>query len=192
VCDYDITKNLDLMAYCEIRCVNAIDSDSVSVGKTYSYAHVLEQSRRTTTKSGKVTGCSTSSWSPGIVTNFKTNPASSEVGTTFSFNSKNKAWNYATPSKRQQKHELHVFILAGSKHLPTCSCICELSSSAFELKTNKKRAKSAPAKAVLGKRSTSQISSVAGDQAGPALGPTSPKRSSPEAQIFPHTSTFCV
>jgi hypothetical protein len=187
VCDYDITKNLDLIAYCEIRCVNDIDSDSVSVGKTYSYAHVLEQSRSTTTKSGNGTGCSTSSWSPGIVTKFETNPASSEVRTTFSFNSKNKVWNFATLSKRQQKYELHVFILAGSKHLPTCSCICELSSSAFELKTNKKRAKSAPATAVLGKRSASQISSVAGEQAGPALGPTSPKRSSTDVAMVSAT-----
>jgi hypothetical protein len=140
--------NLDLTAYCELRCVDNIDSDSGGrLGNSYSYAHVLEQSSGAT-KSGEVASCA--SWFPGRVTKFEFNSAAPEVRTTFSFNSGNKAWNYATLSKRQQTHELRVFILAGSEHLPDCRCLGEVSSPAFALSQ-------VHGKAMLGKRGASQI-----------------------------------
>jgi hypothetical protein len=65
-----------------------------------------------------------------------------QVRTVFSFNKGNQGWHYAWQSHRKThatQHELHIFILAGSKHSSFFTCVCELSSPEFDIHCRRKR-----------------------------------------------------
>jgi hypothetical protein len=70
-----------------------------------------------------------------------------QVRTVFSFNKGYQGWHYAWQSHRKARapqHELHIFILAGSKHSSFFTCVCELSSPEFDIYCRQKR-KASPA-----------------------------------------------
>jgi hypothetical protein len=136
------------MAFAEFRPVgpalSAIESETktfVKLGTVFSFADVLEQSRGTGHNPGDK---ALRPWFPGNVINSETSKDKNQLALRFSFNSSNQGWHYAWQSNRMSrtaKHELHVFILAGSgtKQSSTFTCVCELSSNTFDVRCRKKK-----------------------------------------------------
>jgi hypothetical protein len=137
--DCAAAKDLDLMAFCEVRThhVSHAPLAGVSLGKNYAFSEILEQSRGTGHNPGEK---ALHPWFPGFVLKSHTDPTSSRVSTTFSFNYRNQGWHYAwqAQSRQNTKHELHVFILAGSKHSAYFTCVCELTSPTFDIHCRRK------------------------------------------------------
>jgi hypothetical protein len=148
VYDTASTKDLDFMAFCELRCVDDISSNvhTVSLGKNFAYEDILSQSRGTGSRPGVK---ALHPWFPGFIIASNPIPNTTKVHTTFSFNYKNQGWLYPwkAQSRPNTKHELHIFILAGSKQLPLCTCICSLSSPAFHIHCRQKSQAEAPSPA---------------------------------------------
>jgi hypothetical protein len=137
--DCAAAKDLDLMAFCEVRTSNVshAPTSGVSLGKNYAFSEILEQSRGTGHNPGEK---ALHPWFPGFVLKSHIDPTSSRVSTTFSFNYRNQGWHYAwqAQSRQNTKHELHVFILAGSKHSAYFTCVCELTSPTFDVHCRRK------------------------------------------------------
>jgi hypothetical protein len=132
-------KNLDLMAFCEFRPHDEESNYGVSLGNTYAFADIITRSRGTGHNPGEK---ALHPWFPGSVIKSSIDHSLNEVNMHFSFNKGNQGWHYAWQSHRMTratKHELHIFILAGSKHTSFFTCVCDLSSPAFDIHCRRKR-----------------------------------------------------
>jgi hypothetical protein len=139
--DCGAAANLELMAFCEFRPSG--DSETpcggVALGNTFAFPDIIERSRGTGHNPGDK---ALHPWFPGSVLKSSVNTDASKVETAFSFNKGNQGWHYAWQSHRMTratKHELHIFILAGTKGSIMFTCVCELSSPAFDIHCRRKR-----------------------------------------------------
>jgi hypothetical protein len=138
-CDCDAAKGLDLLAFCEIRqhYDTSAPLDRVSLGKEYTVAEIMERSRGPDHNPGKTV---LHPWFPGVVLSSSTDKPTNQVHKTFSFNYRNQGWHYAwhAQSRQSTKHELTVFILAGSKDSNYFTCVSEVSSPTFTITCRRK------------------------------------------------------
>jgi hypothetical protein len=138
-CDCDAAKGLDLLAFCEIRqhYDTSAPLDRVSLRKKFTVAEIMERSRDPNHNPGKPL---LRPWFPGVVLSSSTDKATNQVHKTFSFNYRNQGWHYAWQAQSRQnvKHELTVFILAGSKDREYFTCVSEVSSPPFSINCRRK------------------------------------------------------
>jgi hypothetical protein len=131
-------KDLDLMAFCEFR-PNDPEPSGTHLGNTYAFADIITRSRGTGHNPGDK---ALHPWFPGSVMQSNIDGDKGQVRTLFSFNKGNQGWHYAWQSHRMTRatqHELHIFILAGSKNSSFFTCVCELSSPPFDIHCRRKR-----------------------------------------------------
>jgi hypothetical protein len=125
------------MAFCEFRPNDGEAQGGVALGNTFAFADIITRSRGTGHNPGEK---ALHPWFPGSVATSTVD--SNCVSTFFSFNKGNQGWHYAWQSHRMTratKHELHIFILAGAKNSNVFTCVCELSSPAFDIHCRRKR-----------------------------------------------------
>jgi hypothetical protein len=135
--DYEAAKGLDLVAFCQVRCIDDVQGGGVFIGKRFHQNEVLEQSRGHGHRPGDRV---LHPWFPGFLIKSSRQANSSTINAEFSFNYRNQGWHYPWKAQSRQgsNHELHVFVLAGSQHLPFATCVCEISSPSFNVQCRRK------------------------------------------------------
>jgi hypothetical protein len=137
--DADAAKKLDLMAFGEFRPADPSVSSGVRLGHTFAFDDIMNRSRGTGHNPGEK---ALHPWFPGAVLTSSLDKEKNQLRLRFAFNKGNQGWHYAWQSQRNTrtaKHELHIFILAGSKQTSSFTCVCELSSLAFDIHCRRKR-----------------------------------------------------
>jgi hypothetical protein len=142
------TQNLDILAFCELRSRftggiqppgEMVPVEGVALGEVFSLNDIL--SRKTRGFGNNPGERALNPWFPGSVLKSDQDPETGKIETIFSFNKANQGWHYGhnTTTMRTVKHELHIFVLAGSKQAGGIfTSVCEISSPPFTIHCRRK------------------------------------------------------